>query len=225
MSDSTSIIEFTVIGEPKAQPRVRATVRPGKNGKAFASVYNPDTNKAWKASVRREVKAAFKGRPPYVGPVKVTIDAFFDRPAWLDFAGCATEAIPMIDKPDRDNLDKAILDVMTECGVWHDDCQVCQGPVRKWWAPVNTQAGARIKVEEVPIDARVLEVIKLRRAARQEKALKAKGKSGMELLTKAQSGSGSGGGGGGRGRGGRGRIMSKDLAAMGVRVRDPYAAG
>lgn len=220
---STNPIEFTVIGEPKAQPRLRHAVRQTKSGKAFASVYTPDTNKAWKASVRREVKAAFKGRQPYVGPVKVTIDAFFDRPAWLDFAGCATEAIPMIDKPDRDNLDKAILDVMTECGVWDDDCQVCQGPVRKWWAPIGSQAGARIKVEEVPIDARVLEVIKLRRAARQEKALKKAGKSGMELLKQAKSGGG--GSGGGRGRGGRGRIMSKDLAAMGVRVRDPYAAG
>lgn len=219
MDDAT--IEFTVIGEPKAQPRVRATARQGKTGKAFASVYTPDTNKAWKANVRREVKEAFRGRPPIVGPVKVTIDAFFERPSWLKFPGCPTTAIAMIDKPDRDNLDKAILDVMTECGVWDDDCQVCQGPVRKWWVPIGSQAGARIKVEEVFIDPRVLEVIKLRRAARQEKALKAKGKSGMELLTKARSGAG----GGGRGRGGRGRIMSKDLEAMGVQVRDPYAAG
>lgn len=60
---------------------------------------------------------------------------------------------PHIRKPDRDNLDKAILDPMTRCGAWHDDCQVIAGAIDKWMHP--RWSGARIYClsGQVAIDA------------------------------------------------------------------------
>jgi Holliday junction resolvase RusA-like endonuclease len=34
-------------------------------------------------------------------------------------------------KPDRDNVEKGILDALTALGMWEDDGQVCQGSVDK----------------------------------------------------------------------------------------------
>jgi len=38
-----------------------------------------------------------------------------------------------IQKPDRDNLDKTILDSMTDY-FFDDDCQICSGLIQKFWA-------------------------------------------------------------------------------------------
>ena len=37
------------------------------------------------------------------------------------------------DKPDRDNADKAVLDALTNLGLWGDDKQVCDGRIRKFY--------------------------------------------------------------------------------------------
>ena len=39
---------------------------------------------------------------------------------------------PHINKPDVDNAAKLILDVMTDLGYWHDDCQISCLTVQKW---------------------------------------------------------------------------------------------
>ncbi len=39
-----------------------------------------------------------------------------------------------ITKPDTDNLQKMLKDVMTECGFWTDDALVCREIVEKFWA-------------------------------------------------------------------------------------------
>ena len=37
-------------------------------------------------------------------------------------------------KPDRDNLAKALMDALNHTGVWNDDSQVCCGNVEKRWS-------------------------------------------------------------------------------------------
>lgn len=39
-------------------------------------------------------------------------------------------------KPDTDNLQKALLDCMTELRFWKDDAQVCSQVVEKFWSDV-----------------------------------------------------------------------------------------
>ena len=41
-------------------------------------------------------------------------------------------------KPDRDNLEKAVLDCMTKSGLLKDDCIVCRGGIQKKWANCNS---------------------------------------------------------------------------------------
>lgn len=48
-----------------------------------------------------------------------------------------------IKKPDRDNLDKAVLDALT--GIfWHDDCQVCSGTIEKQIADGDSKSGVEV---------------------------------------------------------------------------------
>ena len=50
-------------------------------------------------------------------------------------------------KPDTDNLQKALKDVMTELGFWADDAQVASEVAEKFWAEPS---GIYISVEEAP---------------------------------------------------------------------------
>jgi Holliday junction resolvase RusA-like endonuclease len=54
--------------------------------------------------------------------------------------------IPHTVKPDTDNLLKAVMDAMTEAGVWTDDALVYSTKSEKWYASEG-ECGARIKVE------------------------------------------------------------------------------
>ncbi|MEA4999282.1 MAG: RusA family crossover junction endodeoxyribonuclease [Candidatus Limiplasma sp.] len=47
-------------------------------------------------------------------------------------------------KPDCDNLQKLLKDVMSQCGFWRDDAQVCREIVEKFWANIP---GIYIRVE------------------------------------------------------------------------------
>lgn len=49
-------------------------------------------------------------------------------------------------KPDTDNLQKMLKDVMTKLGYWTDDCLVASEIIEKFWAE---QPGIYIKIEEI----------------------------------------------------------------------------
>ena len=54
-----------------------------------------------------------------------------------------------ITKPDRDNLDKAIMDTLTDIGMWVDDALVCDGRIRKFYHGKEDQAGAFVKITKI----------------------------------------------------------------------------
>lgn len=54
---------------------------------------------------------------------------------------------PHTDKPDTDNLEKGLKDIMTKLGWWEDDCQVFSEHATKIYSRVP---GIRIDIEEVP---------------------------------------------------------------------------
>ena len=135
---------FRVDGIPKAQPRARATRRG-----AHAGVYDPGTADGWKALVAH---ASTQHRPaqPLRGPLSVSIDLFFPRPKKLMRRRDPDGPVRHTAKPDRDNVEKAILDAMTNAGWWCDDAQVCAGEVRKFYAAKDGRPGAEIRVKELP---------------------------------------------------------------------------
>ena len=127
------VYHLFVNGVPKAQPRPRMA----SNG----HVYNPDTADAWKG----EIKAAFLSgmKPTITGPVCLRVSFFLPRPKRMKVG--TGGAIPHVKKPDTDNLLKAVMDSMTEAGVWKDDAQVYRSDTGKYYAQEKT--GAQIIVE------------------------------------------------------------------------------
>ena len=131
---------FWVAGTPKATPRCKAVNR-GRH----AGVYTPATANDWKALVAIAA-APLVPAEPLDGPLVVRITFFFPRPQRLcrkkDFSG----PIPMDRKPDRDNCEKAVLDILTQIGMWNDDSQVFDGPPRKFYHGIGARPGAHIAI-------------------------------------------------------------------------------
>jgi len=149
---TTEQIAFTVHGYPKAQPRPRGTLRGSK-----VHVYNPDSADDWKALI---IDAAMKYQPqdPIEGPIEVNADFYFQRPTKHYFVrkdgNVLRPDVPALHyvKPDRDNLEKALLDALTLCRYWLDDCQVCAGEVRKLWGGVHHTQGPGVVVRVRELD-------------------------------------------------------------------------
>ena len=127
-----TVYEFFISGEPKAQPRPRMT----KTG----HVYTPDSAKEWKEIV----SAGFVARrqPVIVLPVRLTVCFYFPLPKRVKEQ---EGYFPHTSKPDADNLLKAVMDAMTDAGVWTDDALVFSSCAEKWYQ--RGRSGAAIKVE------------------------------------------------------------------------------
>ena len=151
---SLSII-IRIDGHPKPRPRPRAAVI-GRGEGAHAHVYQSGSDNDWRECV---AIAAKQVRPvkPLEGPVRVDVVFIFPRqkgqlssgkdgglkrgaPVYYHTVGRGVYG------GDRDNLEKTILDVLTLCGYWPDDGQVCAGQVVKRWGDVGERPGALVVV-------------------------------------------------------------------------------
>ncbi len=135
---------FFARGIPKAQPRAKASSFGG-----FTRVYDPGTAKEWKTIVRVSAMEAWDG-VPFVGPVRVRLCVFFPRPkAHFKKDGLRPNApTHHITKPDAENCSKAILDALTNAGLWRDDSQVADVRTIKYYMR-NAYCGAEIIVEVI----------------------------------------------------------------------------
>ena len=133
-----TLLEFWVEGTPKAQPRVKPCVR-GRH----AGVYTPDTADAWKAEVRRAALSKCSTPEPLRGPLSVKLTFFMPRPKSRKGDVWHTT------KPDADNLTKAVLDALTDAGIWGDDAQVARQLVEKFYAAGTNDAGCAVIIERL----------------------------------------------------------------------------
>lgn len=148
------MLTIEVTGTPVPQGSTRAFV---VNGRAITTAANTKT-KPWRQDVVAAALNAIADDPdagwPLLGPLGVEITFALPRikahyrtgrranelrenaPRWSD------------KKPDIDKLQRAILDALTDAGVWRDDSQVAQVTARKEYAePGHT--GASIRVVEL----------------------------------------------------------------------------
>ena len=135
-----SVCVFDVQGIPKGQPRPRAFARGGR-----AAVYDPGTAEGWKGAI------ALAARPylppaPLDCPLRLTVAFFFPRPGRLSSKKSPDEQIPHTAKPDADNALKAVMDCLTQIGMWRDDALVCSTIVEKYYAAKTQAPGAVIQV-------------------------------------------------------------------------------
>ena len=125
-------MKLRVYGEPVPQGSTRAfAVRKGgrPTGRVVVTGDNSRT-KPWRQAI---VDAALPlgAVGPARGPMSVTLVFFLSRPRSHLLTGKSTAgqlspsapALP-IGKPDVDKLTRAVLDALTDAGVWADDAQV-----------------------------------------------------------------------------------------------------
>lgn len=78
---------------------------------------------------------------PLTGPLRMTVIWGFLAKGEHRFNTWCT------DKPDLDNAQKALQDIMTELGFWKDDCRIASLQTSKIW---TWHPGIAITVEEMP---------------------------------------------------------------------------
>ena len=97
--------------------------------------YTPKETVAYEKLIAQEAALHFK--KPFDGPVHVDIAAVF-KPAksWSKKKTAAAMYQPHTQKPDKDNVEKAILDGMNKIA-YHDDSQIAYGDVGKTWGAMD----------------------------------------------------------------------------------------
>ena len=136
------IIEVFIKGNPKAQPRAKATTIGGKT-----RMYTPGTAKDWKTAIAAGLVNSWNER--LTGPIKIDLVFIMPRPKSLMRKKDPFHRIPHTKKPDSDNLEKAVFDAITDCGLWKDDSQVYDSHVVKMYADKIELTGVHITIEGI----------------------------------------------------------------------------
>ena len=149
---SQPVFTLWVDGIPKGQPRARAFAMKLHGGGATARLYDPGTAEGWKGQVAAAVRPQLPAAP-LDGPLAVTMGFAFPRPAKLMRRKDPEGEIMHTAKPDADNAAKAVLDALTQIGLWHDDAQVCALRVTKAYHAKTGRPGMLLHVERLVEDA------------------------------------------------------------------------
>lgn len=126
------MIEFHVPGDPAPQGSKNAYQRGGRIVLVEAST----RVKPWRAAVTLMAQEAATGT--LTGPVAVTLHFALTRPK-------SSKRHQPTTKPDLDKLVRAVLDGITDSGIWKDDSQVCQLTAAKTYGPTP---GVQVRIED-----------------------------------------------------------------------------
>lgn len=142
-------VTFSVPIIPEGAPRPRTALIPGKGGgKPQARIYVPKSAQDWKKQV---ALAAEPHMPDGRIDEALRVDVLFllprpqrllrkrdpDGPVWH----CA--------KPDRDNLDKNVLDALAP--FWRDDTDVCVGTLVKAYHAKDGRPEVRVRIRSASL--------------------------------------------------------------------------
>lgn len=138
--------------------RPRAAPRYGTGGRIVgARAHHSAAYAAWKAAAAAEAAGVWSPRPPLAGPVEVRLLVVVRPPLTRrPRAGAAREWCER--KPDVDNVAKAVLDALTDAGVWGDDAQVVRLVVDRCWSAVGERPRG-MPAEEQQVEAEHIEVV------------------------------------------------------------------
>lgn len=141
-------MRFFISGTPKPQARPRFARR-GK----FVSTYS--VKNEWKEVCKKAFKEAAKTIEQYDMAITVNLDFYFQRPKSHYRTGKNSEVLKSfapkyhIVKPDKDNLEKAVTDAMTDSGLIKDDCIIIGGETFKSYAEIGDEPGCMIEIKIV----------------------------------------------------------------------------
>ena len=145
---------FTIPLAPEGAPRHRT----GRTPDGRPVQYAHPKGVQWRLAVATCASQALAG-VRLEGPLLVDIVAVFPRPKYLlklhgrgPLKGTLVHGAGRIwhdKKPDRDNVDKGILDGLK--AYWGDDCQVCCGEVLKVYAALDELPHVEVRISEAPM--------------------------------------------------------------------------
>lgn len=116
---------ITIYGQPAGMPRARS-VRTKWGVRHYIPIKSPGV------VYRNVAKKLAATKTKLEGPVRVRIEAVFGMPpSWSKAKKLKHNGEPHTQKPDTDNIAKAILDGLSD--VWPDDAVVWELIVRKTW--------------------------------------------------------------------------------------------
>lgn len=140
---------FFLVGTPKPKQRPRISQ---PNYKMRPKVYSPVSE--WETNILAQLKILKKRKNLYYDKaIRVDCVFFLPRPKHHYRTGKyshllkPTAPIYHTIKPDRDNLDKPILDRMTKAGILSDDCIVVGGSPEKKWS--HSHGGCLVRITEL----------------------------------------------------------------------------
>lgn len=129
-------LEFFLPMDPPTVTHQEKRLRVVKGKPTF---YEPAELKAARAKLRDHL-AKHRPESPLQGGIRLMVKWCFPR-------GRHRNGEYRITKPDTDNIQKLLKDVMTAVGFWRDDAQVASEIVEKFWADLP---GIYIRLEELP---------------------------------------------------------------------------
>lgn len=140
---------FRAVGNPVPQPRQRIRVVRVKGGQVFAQNYTPAKSPVneWKRIISVEalnaaINSGQRFERPINGPLAIRMAFYFERPrCHLRGFDCLRKSAPLhhVQKPDLDNLAKAVLDALVAASFIYDDSEVVRLEVSKQWADDHPQ--------------------------------------------------------------------------------------
>ncbi|KFI30974.1 Holliday junction resolvase [Haematobacter missouriensis] len=134
-------VTFIIPGAPFAKQRARSGFNK-RLGRAIT--FNAPANEKFEGTVGSIAAGLFSA--PLDGPVSVTVEAVFcPAPSWSKKRRAEAMGQPHTQKPDGDNLLKAIKDGLNRIA-WSDDAQVSDSRVMKRW---GERAETRVTVERI----------------------------------------------------------------------------
>jgi len=133
------MIKIWIPGQPVAKGRPRFA----KRGK-FTKVFTDEKTARWENLVALATAASMVGKKPMEGALLV--DAIF----WLKRPKSIPKKVKFpVKKPDLDNMVKALLDGMTQGGIWGDDSQVVDLASGKRYELEGQGVGVSVTVAEM----------------------------------------------------------------------------
>lgn len=139
-------IQFTIPGRVGGKGRARSTLIRPKDKPAFISNYTPAKTRLAEATVKSFGAAAMCGRPPFEGPIWLSIEVQIIPPASWSKRKRA-EARYVTGKPDLDNVLKLIGDALNHV-CWTDDSQIAAITFARFYAEGPEQVVVRFGLLE-----------------------------------------------------------------------------
>ena len=100
---------------------------PKHGGRPIATVFNPTEYKKWIGDAVEQLIPQIHG-DPILGDLTLSLVVVAQKPKTSKLSR---------PKPDVDNYAKAVMDAMTDAGVWDDDAQVAQLTATKRWGGIG----------------------------------------------------------------------------------------